>query len=110
MSTTACSVSTTTSQMHIRYSRVTSLTTVLLSSRTSGHHLELTSLGSQFFTKHAISTLPVRIVGISDTKSSTNCDLVSTARLRSLQLLILIRGFLFLWYLADRLERSTLLG
>ena len=67
-----------------------------------GHHRELTSQDSQPFTKHAISTLLFRTVGVSDTTCSTNYDSTSTARPRRLQSSIRIRGFLFLWCLADR--------
>src|SRR5262249_53667117 len=98
----------TASPAHIRYLDVTLLMTALHGCPISEHHRELTSPGSRRFIKPAISTLLFRTGGISDLKFLTNCDSVSTARPRPLQSLIRIRGVLFLWYLADRSERSTL--
>src|SRR6266853_1230784 len=108
MSSTVCSASITTSPTRIRYSGVTSLTTVLPWFLISEHHRELTSQGSRRVIKPAISTLVFRTAGISDVESLTNCDSVSTARPHPLQSLIRILGFLYPWYLADRSERSTL--
>src|ERR1700722_17527659 len=110
MSTTVWSASITTFPTRIRFLGVTSLTTVLPWFLISEHHRELTTQGSRRFTKPAISTLLFRTVGVSDTTCSMNYDSTSTARPRRLQSSIRIRGFLFLWYLADRSERSTSQG